>query len=71
MPSEEVVKEEPIDLNSKVADLTVGQLFNLLNAVVERAANQSMMATTYAINQAKQKDMSKGIIKPFPKPIIH
>ena len=36
-PEAEQVEAVPVDGNSKVADLTVNQLFNVLNACVDRA----------------------------------
>lgn len=66
MSSDEVVKDEhAIDVNMKVAELTVGQLFNLLNAVVERAGQTQLIATQHAIQEHQRAQLKKGIIRPL------
>ncbi len=58
MPSEQVV----IDTDMKVADLTVGQLFNLLNAVVQRAQDAAQIAVEHEIRKAQAAARAKPTI---------
>lgn len=58
MPSEQVV----IDTDMKVADLTVGQLFNLLNAVVQRAQDAAQIAVEHEIQKAQAAARAKPAI---------
>lgn len=51
----EQVEQAPVDGNMKVADLTVNQLFNVLNACVDRAHRAAYEATAKAIEDHNQK----------------
>ena len=42
--SDEQEERPTIDPNMKVGELTIGQLFNLMNAVVERSVTESLAA---------------------------
>ena len=67
MSSEEVVDEQPeaekveavpVDGNSKVADLTVNQLFNVLNACVDRAHRAAFEGAQKAMAAQEGKEQA-------------
>jgi hypothetical protein len=57
--SDEQEERPALDPNMKVQDLTLGQFFNLLNAVVERSMNESVAAMRRA--QETQAKLGKVI----------
>ena len=59
----EQVEKTAVDGNMKVADLTVNQLFNVLNACVDRAHRAAFDGAQQAI--AAQQDKSKIITPNF------
>ncbi len=54
--SDEQEERPVIDPSMKVGDLTVGQLFNLMNAVVERSVTESVAA----MRRQQESDIKLG-----------
>ena len=57
--SDEQEERPALDPNMKVQDLTLGQFFNLLNAVVERCMTESVAA----MRRAKEADTKLAIMR--------
>lgn len=54
--SDEQEERPTLDPNMKVQDLTLGQFFNLLNAVVERSVTESVAA----MRRQQESDIKMG-----------